>query len=527
VRWKIIGILCAAILLSTGLVGATNIVSLDGDSVPAAAELSDGTDPLVADTDADGLTDGREKAQNTDPNNPDTDGDGLEDGPEIDEYGTDPTVADTDNDGLEDGPEVDEYGTDPTVADTDDDSLEDGPEVDEYGTDPTVADTDNDGLTDSQEVEEYPTNPTVADTDNDGLTDSQEIEEYPTDPTVADTDDDGLEDGPEVDEYGTDPTVADTDNDGLEDGPEVQEHGTDPTVTDTDNDGLTDSQEVEEYPTDPTVADTDNDGLEDGPEVDEYGTDPTVADTDGDGLSDGVEVNNPEGIYQGADPLRTDIYVEVDEMRGSRLPESEADEIVDRYENAPIDNPDGSTGISLHFVYDDTVESQTRTNSDDLGEYYDREFDRDGDGYHYMLIVEDAYYLGEDVVGLESSGIMMVESYSGYSDVTGSIAMHELGHSVGLTTFAGIDSEQYSYSEYTSVMNYNAPDRAYGYSSGGPFDDWEYIENNLYTPHTFNSPVGTNPQNAQERMNRSQPTSPNPSVTPVETPMSAASRLSG
>jgi len=62
--------------------------------------------------------------------------------------------------------------------------------------------------------------------------------------------------------------------------------------------------------------------------------------------------------------------------------------------------------------------------------------------------------------------------------------VHELGHSVGISSrdYTGVDSEDVSYSKYTSVMNYNDPFDAVVYSDGEPFDDWEHNENNLFTP---------------------------------------------
>lgn len=59
--------------------------------------------------------------------------------------------------------------------------------------------------------------------------------------------------------------------------------------------------------------------------------------------------------------------------------------------------------------------------------------------------------------------------------------MHELGHALGLdkSLFDGIDSQKYSFDEYRSVMNYNAPYHMGGeffdYSNGAPFNDWAHL----------------------------------------------------
>src|SRR3954453_1478185 len=72
------------------------------------------------------------------------------------------------------------------------------------------------------------------------------------------------------------------------------------------------------------LADSDGDGVLDDQEK-QIGTDPCNADTDGDGLEDGWEISGrvPSAVIRGleplalpgADPLRKDVYVEVDWMR--------------------------------------------------------------------------------------------------------------------------------------------------------------------------------------------------------------------
>lgn len=56
----------------------------DGDGIPSAIEIREGTDPLVYDTDRDGLHDGVERRlASFDANDPDTDDDGILDGDEL------------------------------------------------------------------------------------------------------------------------------------------------------------------------------------------------------------------------------------------------------------------------------------------------------------------------------------------------------------------------------------------------------------------------------------------------------------
>ena len=243
--------------------------------------------------------------------------------------GTDPTVADTDGDGVTDGREV-ELGTDPLLADTDDDGLDDRAELN-GATDPRSNDTDSDGLLDGRELE-LGTNATDPDSDDDGLNDGAELATS-TDPLAADTDDDGVIDGREV-ELGTDPLVADTDDDGLDDRAEL--------------DGTTD----------PLSNDTDEDGLLDGREL-ELGTNATNPDTDGDSLLDGWEVRGrtPGGAdLPDADPLQMDIYVLVSHADESwQFRESDRRYVRGSLGAVPVENPDGTTGISVHFADGDEL----------------------------------------------------------------------------------------------------------------------------------------------------------------------------
>ncbi|MFB6146437.1 MAG: hypothetical protein ABEJ08_01975 [Halobacteriaceae archaeon] len=491
----------------------------DGDGLQDGRETQLGTDPTAADGDGDGLQDDREVDLDTEPGVADTDGDGLDDGEEV-VRGSDPTAVDTDGDTIQDGRELD-IGTDPTAADTDDDGLDDARERD-LGTDPTVADTDGDRLNDGQERDRG-TNATVTDTDGDGLQDGIEVFFRPvTDPTDPDTDGDGLDDGRERD-LETRATNGDTDGDGLEDGRELAMR-TSPTRADTDGDGADDSIELDEdtnpvsadpdgdglngreeatLGTVPTQADSDGDGIDDDRELD-IGTDPIETDTDGDGIGDGVE-RNPPAVLPGADPLRKNIYIEVDRMPGERLPRDEAQRVVSLFADAPVENPDGSTGIEVHIVYDEEIPAAevVHLNEHD-GEYNDADdlrdehFDRAGKGYHYAVMVSDAKLDGEDVSGAAEPTVMLVES-SDLAFVTGSLFMHELGHSLGLLpgTYEGIDSTTVPFDTYHSRMNYNSPSTFYGYSadnkSGRGFDDWEYIEDEMATPRaTALEPVSPN-----------------------------------
>jgi len=91
-----------------------------------------------------------------------------------------------------------------------------------------------------------------------------------------------------------------------------------------------------------------------------------VFDGDGDGLSDLWEMEGYtlDGTFvdlpaMGADPLRKDVFVEVDYMMDATHNEqpmqSGLDKVIAMFANAPVGNPDGSTGITLHVHVDDAI----------------------------------------------------------------------------------------------------------------------------------------------------------------------------
>ena len=466
---KLLSALFVLAIIGTAIT-TSGVVALDDDSEPAIQELKAGTNPLKTDTDDDGLSDSFELKIGTDPSSRDSDGDGLSDRNEFEDFGTDPSSADTDEDGYNDWKELKwEYDTSPTDPDTDDDGLKDGAEINKHGTNPELADSDNDGLKDGIEIQDYSSDPTKADTDGDDLLDGVEVHEYESDPADADTDGDGLSDDREIKDLMTNPSLPDTDGDGLDDGEEIREYNTSPILADTDKDGLNESIEIAEHGTNPIIADTDSDGLTDGQEVNRSGQNPTKADTD-----------------------QIDIYVEVDYMEGYKPSKKALDRVRQAYANAPVRNPDGSTGFDLHILIDDPIAVDQRTEPDELDDIMNRNFDHENDGWHYAVSVRRAYnekdVTGYTIVNRENGQFTFETTFDRGGNyppkIAASVFMHELGHSVGIPgdAYAGIDSSEVPYSEYSSVMNYNAPTDAVKYSKGEPFDDWEYIKEYLYKP---------------------------------------------
>jgi len=370
------GSIAASITVAAATNTSTNnAIDTDGDGVPDAQEIIDGTDPnsaaSVKDTDGDGVPDYVEVQQGTSPTNAsdakDTDGDGVPDYIEV-KQGTSPTNAndakDTDGDGVPDYIEV-KQGTSPTNAtdakDTDGDGIPDYIEV-AQGTNPAVAgdakDTDGDGVPDFIEVLQG-TNPLVGgdiikDTDGDGVPDYIEVQQG-TSPTTAtdakDSDGDGIPDYIEI-KQGTDPTNnldgKDSDGDGVPDFIEVQQ-GTDPnsaaSVKDTDGDGVPDYIEVQQG-TSPTSAtsfvDTDGDGISDVVEGFIRVNASISIDNDKDGIPDYKDLDSDndgilDKIEKGAGIIPVDS--DGDALADFRDLDSDNDGIVDSIEKGPAATP--------------------------------------------------------------------------------------------------------------------------------------------------------------------------------------------
>ena len=82
-------------------------------------------------------------------------------------------------------------------------------------------------------------------------------------------------------------------------------------------------------------SDTDGDALPDSWEED-------GVDVDGDGTAD---LDLPA---MGADPDHKDIFIEVDHMPGHRMDDAQIDAVTQAFKTAPVANPDGQAGITLH-----------------------------------------------------------------------------------------------------------------------------------------------------------------------------------
>jgi len=213
-----------------------------------------------------------------------------------------------------------------------------------------------------------------------------------------------------------------------------------------------------------------NSGLKNWEEI-EHGTDILAADTSGDGIPDGASVHN-DSAYPDANPLQKDVYVEINTVPGADIENQDLRRVERKFDNAPVENPDGTEGINLHLIENKEIDNRDWELTD-LGDH--SEFNRKG--YHYIVIANRGAV--QDASGIAYVSTAAVEDHG--SPQTGSTLMHEIGHLLGLDEdLHGVDSKQLSFNEYKSTMNYNGPSSYYGFSDGSDSTegayDWKHIE---------------------------------------------------
>lgn len=227
-------------------------------------------------------------------------------------------------------------------------------------------------------------------------------------------------------------------------------------------------------------------------------------DTDNDGFSDQFERNKSF-----LDTHHKDVVVEVDYDKS--VNKSDFGIVVERFDKAPVENPDGENGIDLHIIQDDTNLNLPKNMTAD---YYRNNYQIDSDykmkGYYHAYIVDNALDRSRDIGNQNLNGYtntdrfsMVVEENKHYPKLTQETFMHELGHQLGLfsSTFDGIDSRKYRSREYRSLMNYNyiaeyddvrnhdLNRSSLRYDDGtDQLDEWEIIGQNL----SENRPCGSN-----------------------------------
>ena len=231
------------------------------------------------------------------------------------------------------------------------------------------------------------------------------------------------------------------------------------------------------------AADTDGDGL-----LDTWETEGQGIDADGDGTIDF------DLFALGARPDRKDLFVEIDATPSDRPMRTAAlDLVVAAFARAPVNNPDGSTGIRLHLEIDEkAVRPELGATPDGEFPFGFREVTKPTHfgtpaqradpnaqdllaakrrAYRYCLLYDfidfprGVRYLGIGEIGGNDFVVQIGERvfHDGFRDTEDQAAtfMHELGHTLGLRHGGGIDEvivfEPKSWQgkpNYPSIMNY-------------------------------------------------------------------------
>lgn len=217
-------------------------------------------------------------------------------------------------------------------------------------------------------------------------------------------------------------------------------------------------------------------------------------DADGDGLLDHWEINGIPYINDlgqakrlhlpGADPAHKDLYLEIDAMAGMSIPQESIDLVVQAFADAPLANPDGTTGVRLHVLVDEPdlehrplwVTSPNNCWPADFGTYYSAHFGTDAErsanggagplfeaarakAYRYCIIADAASPKDWGGCGLTpgDKSVVFVGHMTEAIDKAAAL-MHELGHNLGLH-HGGNQSIQ-GKPNYPSIMNYTLAYRA-------------------------------------------------------------------
>lgn len=224
-----------------------------------------------------------------------------------------------------------------------------------------------------------------------------------------------------------------------------------------------------------SVDDESGNGLINAMEV-EFGSDPSKVDSSGDGFSDKVQWGPMQDLGLDVNPTEPDIYIELYSTTDVDTPDKrQLAEVQSTFEEEP---PDDIGPINIHFVECSTDVDPVSTDSD-VGSHNRAWY---AYGFHYMVITDGSITVEggpneevEEAPGVYVGSGKMAADGTRSSDELSRTMAHEIGHSLGISPgdFDGVDSTEYSSTEYNSIMNYNVQELTF--STAEPFNDYEHM----------------------------------------------------
>ena len=210
------------------------------------------------------------------------------------------------------------------------------------------------------------------------------------------------------------------------------------------------------------------------------GTNPLVADTDGDGINDGDEVlGTLAGLNLpalGLNPLRKNILLEYDWFTDStecnfhshRPTISIINKVAQAFVDAPVPNPDGSTGIYMiqdygqggvfsggNYIFDADGLLTGGVSGSEFQNHKNANFASNRNGYFRYVLLPHRYNTSSSSSGQAElpgdDSIVSLYCFNSTQNVANTI-MHELGHNLNLR-HGGHENCNYK-PNYNSVMNY-------------------------------------------------------------------------
>ena len=212
---------------------------------------------------------------------------------------------------------------------------------------------------------------------------------------------------------------------------------------------------------------------------------PIDRDSDGDGLLDswettGIRYEDTNGVTQhfllpGADPMHKDLYVELDAMTGMSFPAESVTHLETAFAAAPVTNPDGVDGITIHVQrnetnlphvspwmtdgcwpldFDAVRTARFGTTAERANPAHVNLLEAKAKAYRFGIAADEA---APDRIGgcgqTPGDNFVLFIGNPAYDNLSkAAVFMHELGHNLGLRHGGG-DSVN-GKPNYPSVMNY-------------------------------------------------------------------------